>query len=110
MSLFNRLSPVKLRQIAAPLAQEVTQRVHSAALCLVTPRVSSMTFPQARGYVRSKVGGLVRTEISQRLAHSTIADQLAPLILELSLESLTQIVLGQLLKQERVIRTSRIAA
>lgn len=110
MKLFASPSTLEVGQMIGQSAHELAQRLLPASLQSLSPSLNRLTLPAARGYVRAKVGGLVRAE----LARIAIPANVEPTafqdgILDRALESLTQLILGAALKQQRVGEQRRAA-
>jgi hypothetical protein len=111
MKLFNSPSALEIGQMISQTAHELAQRLLPQSLEQIGHGLNRLSLPAARGYVRAKVGGLVRAEIS-RLAFPA---EVKPVvfqdgILEHALESLTQLILGAALKQQRLGEERLMAA
>jgi hypothetical protein len=102
LTFLNRFTDVQLQAETQRLARAAVQCCLPAAGRLTGQRLAVFTFPTARGYVRAKVGGLLRGELNRLSA--TIDPALPDLrepALDQAVESLTQLLLGNLLKQQR---------
>jgi len=103
MKLYASPTTDEIGQMIGQSAHELAQRLLPASLQSISPGLSRLSLPAARGYVRAKVGGLVRAEIVRIAAPANVeASAFQAGILERALESLTQLILGAALKQQRV--------
>ncbi len=111
MKLFASPTALEIGQMISQTAHELAQRLMPESLQLIGHGMNRLSLPAARGYVRAKVGGLVRAEIS-RMAFPAEVEPAAfqDGILDRALESLTQLILGAALKQQRVGEQQRRAA
>ena len=110
MKLFASPTALEVAQMISQTAHELAQRLMPQGVKLVGAGLNRLSLPAARGYVRAKVGGIVRAEIG-RIA---VPANLEPAafqdgILDRALESLTQLILGAALKQQR-LGEQRVAA
>jgi hypothetical protein len=110
MKLFASPTALEIGQMISQTAHELAQRLMPESVQLVGTGLNRLSLPAARGYVRAKVGGLVRAEIS-RMAFPAEVEPLAfqDGILDRALESLTQLILGAALKQQRLGEERRAA-
>lgn len=111
MKLFASSTAIEIGQMISQTAHELAQRLLPQSLQLIGHGLNRLSLPAARGYVRAKVGGLVRAEIT-RLAFPADVEPAAfqDGILDRALESLTQLILGAALKQQRLGGERRMAA
>jgi hypothetical protein len=65
MKLFASSTAIEMGQIISQTAHELAQRLLPQSLQLIGQGLNRLSLPAARGYVRAKVGGLVRAEISR---------------------------------------------
>jgi len=93
----------QVQQETQRLASAAAQHCYAQAIGLTGPRLASFNFNGARGYVRAKVGGLLRGELARlRVTLDHDLPDLSEPALDQALESLTQLLLGELLKQQRI--------
>jgi hypothetical protein len=110
MKFFASPPALEIEQLVGQTAHELAQRLLPASLQTISPGLSHLSLPAARGYVRAKVGGLVRAEITRIAAPAKVeAATFQTSILDRTLESLTQLILGAALKQQRVGEQRRAA-
>jgi hypothetical protein len=64
MKLFASSHALEIGQLIGQTAHELAQRLLPASLQSISPGLSRQTLPAARGYVRAKIGGLLRAELA----------------------------------------------
>ena len=111
MKLFKSPTALEIGQMISQTAHELAQRLMPESLQVIGHGLNRLSLPAARGYVRAKVGGLVRAEIS-RMAFPAEVEPITfqDGILDRALESLTQLILGAALKQQRLGAERHMAA
>ncbi len=111
MKLFASPTALEIGQMIGQTAHELAQRLLPASLQSISPGLNRQTLPAARGYVRAKVGGLLRAELARVTIPANVDKTLfQDGIFDSALESLTQLILGAALKQQRVGEQQRLAA
>ncbi|MGC4006977.1 MAG: hypothetical protein QM811_29170 [Pirellulales bacterium] len=103
MSILSFAAAAPSAQRTSAVAQELVQRYHTLGETFPAQTLSGMRLSVARGYVRSKLGGVLRRD----LVEVAVPPQVDPVafreeILDRALESLTQLILGKMLKQNRL--------
>ncbi len=110
MKLFASPTALEIEQMIGQSAHELAQRLLPVSLQSISPGLNRLTLPAARGYLRAKVGGLVRAELVRIAIPANVeAAAFQAGILDRALESLTQLILGAALKQQRVGEQRRAA-
>jgi hypothetical protein len=110
MKFFASPTALEIEQLVGQTAHELAQRLLPVSLQTISPGLSRLSLPAARGYVRAKVGGLVRADIARIAAPAKVeAAAFQTNLLDRTLESLTQLILGAALKQQRVGELRRAA-
>jgi hypothetical protein len=111
MKLLKLKSTERLENEIARIASEAVNRCESAAILAVGTSVHGESIHFVRGFIRAKAGGLLRAEIvTLNTAPETQKQEFVEVALELALESLSQTVLGELLKSNRLQRVIKLAA
>ena len=111
MKLFASPTVIELGQMISQTSHELAQRLLPQSLQLIGHGLNRLSLPAARGYVRAKVGGLIRAELSRIATPANVETvSFQEGILDRALESLTQLILGAALKQQRLGEERRLAA
>jgi hypothetical protein len=111
MKLLKLKSTQRLENEIARIASEAVNRCESEVIQVVGTSVHGESIHFVRGFIRAKAGGLLRAEIvTLNTAPETQKPEFVEAALEISLESLSQTLLGELLKTNRLQRVIRLAA
>lgn len=97
------------RQVSAQ-AVELARRCHSSVSAQLSPAISEMTYAEARGYVRARLGPVLDRELARFREQTGCSTALASALRDRAIDELTRLSIGELLRRQWQVAHQRTAA